>query len=305
MSGQEKNSEKSTKTPAPADALVSAADVGLAGGSSKNAAYTSKEQQVILKQMRIGTDPTSLGLHSTVIEMGTGPAEALSSNQAPDIDKIKPPAVALDPFLFGTVKPEDVESGRAKTTFVGPHRFQETKPGILSCGSAADIEKFEGWLNSKIPPDGKAETNDKRTSLILQIALADAARLTKNPADQTTEAYRNLNALRHLMEEETPGKGYELDSGIANAEHFLETAHRVAGKPFDKDSDDGRLLRGKYSAGTWEFISGTYNQLKKHGIISGSDAENQHKWESSGIAYGEKVYDATDMYSKTISSWNK
>jgi hypothetical protein len=92
-----------------------------------------------------------------------------------------------------------------------------------------------------------------------------------------------------------PEKRYHLDSGLANAEHFLETAHRVGGKPFDGNADDpaGAIWRGKWSADYWKVTSGVYNELKQLGVISGSNAANQHKWELSGIEYGKQLYDAT------------
>lgn len=250
----------------------------------------SRKQKHILKVMRKNTEATACGFGNVQL-VGDASTPAPETNRGSKTVGPKPLALDPQPYLFAAVNPEDVEEGRAKQ--VRNERGQlQYQPGVLQFGSKEDVEKFQTWLNAKIPSDGTEATDDRRSALIVMLALKNATVLSNKADEQAAYAYMSLNAMRHVMEE--TGSGFSNDPGIANAEHFLETAHRVGGHPFDGTASDlsGQILRGKWSAPVWEGLSAGYNELKRIGFVTGSKAENQHKWESSGIAYGKSIYDA-------------
>jgi hypothetical protein len=265
---------------------------------------TVSEQNMVLTAMRSYDNVSTFGFgHLQIDGLGNdnNGLKLPATSKSPQRDSregqpVKAKALQVDPqpYLLAAVNSADVEEGRTK--FV--HNAKggtDYKPGILQFGDSKDLEKFQSWLNTKIPADGTTAADDRRSALIVQIAMANATMVSDQPSEQAANAYQTLNAMRHVMAEQPANKDYSLDPGIANAEHFLETAHRVGGKPFDGNAGDlsGELLRGKWSAPIWEGISAGYNGLKQIGVVSGSKAENQHKWETNGIEYGRSVYDAS------------
>jgi hypothetical protein len=274
-------------------------------GSHSSKRITVSEQNAALGAMRTNGNVTDYGFgdfqivgphNNHRIAESPMPASRSAQKVTREGETVRAKQLPVDPqpYLFAAVNSSDVEEGRTK--FVRNDRgLLGYQPGILQFGDSKDLEKFQTWLNAKIPNDGTTAADDRRTALIVKIAMTNATMVSDQPSEQAANAYQTLNAMRHVMSEQLPDKGYSLDPGIANAEHFLETAHRVGGTPFDGNADDlsGELLRGKWSAPIWEGISAGYNGLKQIGVISGSKADNQHKWESNGIEYGRSVYDAS------------
>jgi len=250
----------------------------------------SAEQKAIMQDMRKPAagadflpDLKFEGLESNDLGGGGQRTHAAERYVAP----AKAEAVDVNAQFSQTVDDNLVDAGRLKV--VKENGRWSTDVGVMS-----DPEKFEQWLNTSIPKDGTRATDDRRTELVIKTALANSAMNENNSASmQVTEAYVMLNGLRHMMR--ASGNSFSSDPGLANAEHFFETAHRVAGQPFDGTATDltGQVLRGAWTAPIWEGLSAGYNTLKQSGILGGSDAENQHKWESAGIDYGVRVYDAS------------
>lgn len=227
-------------------------------------------------------------------------------------------------YLFNTqVDDSLVEEGK-RVAGLG----DDARPGILNGKGPEGAIKFKEWLDSKIPDDGTNESDDRRTALVIKLALADAATRTDNPTQQLNQAYVHLNTMRHMfqgpdvgneemnegtwdnMDDATKEKWREVgklklssEPALANAEHFFETAHRVAGVPFDGGPYSNSILRGPDSATAWKGISKTYNIGKRVGLIGGSQSENQHKWEDQGRYYGKAAFDMTDQFNEGTSMW--
>lgn len=198
------------------------------------------------------------------------------------------PMAALD--YLANVDPKLVSEGRKQAKITESGQLQMLK-GILRSDSPQDVEKFRAWLDIKIPRDGQESTDDKRTALILKLALADASLETANPHEQSKYAYFALMQMRVAMNAFAPGQNNGNASDIANAEHFLETSFRVSAPITESNDRDAGIGHGPLSAPAWAIIAPTYGVLKKLGFFEGSKAGTQQTgWELAGIGHGLRVY---------------
>ncbi len=177
------------------------------------------------------------------------------------------------------------------------------KQGVLkeSYGSAKDVANTVNWLDKQIPRDGKPETEDRRTALLVSLASAEAQKTTSDPKKQEEVAYDRLFSLRAGLAnssyaEQLPAgmKGRELDPDIAAAEHFFEVSKRVASDTMDMYIPlAGRKeipTNGYVTAPVWATISSGYGVLKSAGVLDGSNAgEHQSSWEMAGIMRGLEI----------------
>ena len=203
------------------------------------------------------------------------------------------PGAAMD--YLANVDPKLVDEGRkqAKITESGQLQLQG---GVLRADSPQDVEKFRAWLDAKIPRDGRESTDDKRTALILKIALADASLKTANPHEQCVDAYSALLQMRVAMNTFAPGKNNGNAPDIANAEHFLETSFRVSAPITESNDGYAGIGHGPLSAPAWAVIAPAYGVLKGLGFLEGSKAGTQQTgWELAGIGHGLRVYAKTNL----------
>ncbi len=202
------------------------------------------------------------------------------------------PMAAMD--YLANVDPKLVAEGRKQAKFSESGQLQ-IQGGVLRPDSPQEVEKFRTWLDSKIPRDGQESTDDKRTALILKLALADASLETANPHEQCSRAYSTLLQMRVAMNSFAPGKNNGNASDIANAEHFLETSFRVSAPITESNDGDAGIGHGPLSAPAWAVIAPTYGVLKKLGFFEGSKAGTQQTgWELAGIGHGLRVYARTN-----------
>lgn len=187
---------------------------------------------------------------------------------------------------------------------VNPAQIEDgLQRGVLKeiYGSPEEAVQMVDWLDKQIPADGTAETADRRTALLVELASREAKRETADPVLQEEHAYSRLFALRTALNNPSMqpyfparAQGRAFDPAIAAAEHFFETSHRVA-----KDSVDlyvplvGRTevpTDGYVSAPVWAAISTGYALAKHTGILGGSSAgEHQSSWEMAGVLRGLRI----------------
>lgn len=198
------------------------------------------------------------------------------------------PMAALD--YLANVDPQLVSEGR-KQAFITESGQLRSQGGVFRADTPQEVEKFRAWLDAKIPRDGQESTDDKRTALILKLALSDASLETANPHEQCTKAYFALMQMRVAMNTFAPGSNNGNASDIANAEHFLETSYRVSAPMTESNDGDAGIGHGPLSAPAWAIIAPTYGVLKKLGLFEGSKAGTQQTgWELAGIGHGLRVY---------------
>jgi hypothetical protein len=175
------------------------------------------------------------------------------------------------------------------------------KAGVLPAfyNGGKDVEKTLNWLDQQIPNDGKPETMDRRTALLVALASAEAQKLTSDPKQQEEIAYDRLFSLRAGIvsyDKQLPPqmRGRELDQDIAGAEHVFELSKRVAADTMEVAIPGmGRKEipnNGFVTAPLWAGITSGYAVLKSAGVLGGSTAgEHQTSWEMAGIMRGLEI----------------
>lgn len=175
------------------------------------------------------------------------------------------------------------------------------KAGVLPAfyNGGKDVEKTLNWLDQQIPNDGKPETMDRRTALLVALASAEAQKLTSDPTQQEEIAYDRLFSLRAGIvsyDKQLPPqmRGRELDQDIAGAEHVFELSKRVAADTMEVAIPGmGRkeiATNGFITAPLWAGITSGYAVVKSAGVLGGSTAgEHQTSWEMAGIMRGLEI----------------
>ncbi len=166
-------------------------------------------------------------------------------------------------------------------------------------GSAQDVVQTMNWLDKQIPRDGTAETEDRRTALLVALASAESQKLVSDPKQQEEIAYDRLFALRNgfvAFDKQLPEnmRRRELEPDLAAAEHFFEVSKRVAANTMEMGfpgiGTTEVSTNGYVSAAAWTAISAGYAIAKNAGILGGSQAgEHQSSWEMAGIVRGLEI----------------
>lgn len=166
-------------------------------------------------------------------------------------------------------------------------------------GSAKELVQTVDWLDKQIPRDGTAQTEDRRTALLVALASAEAQKLTSDPRQQEEIAYDRLFALRNgftAYEKQLPEnmRGRELDPDMSAAEHFFEVSKRVAADTMEMGfpgvGTTEVSTNGFITGPAWATIGAGYAIAKRLGILGGSEAgEHQSSWEMAGIMRGLEI----------------